>query len=164
MEGILRDELMGYFYSNKLISNQQYGFIKKRACVTNLLECQNMVSRSLRDGNSVDVLYTDFFKAFDKVSHNKLIHKLKAYGVESGMLNWIEAFLKGRKQCVILGDVESKWEKVTSSVPQESVLGPFLFVVYIKDLPECLGNVCKMYADDNKVIAVNSSGVKNGLQ
>jgi len=88
MENILRDELMGYFYSNKLISNQQHGFIKKRACVTNLLECQNMVSRSLRDGNSVDVLYTDFFKAFDKVSHNKLIHKLKAYGVEGGILIW----------------------------------------------------------------------------
>ena len=112
----------------------------------------------------MDVLYTDFSKAFDKVSHRKLLHKLKAYGVQGKMLSWIEAFLSGRKQCVVMGEVESDWEEVTSSVPQGSVLGPFLFVVYINDLPDCLNNVCQMYADDNKVIAVNKLGTDNGLQ
>ena len=164
MEGIVRDELMEYFYENKLISKQQHGFVKRRACVTNLLECQNIVSKSISEGNSVDVLYTDFSKAFDKVSHKKLIYKLTAYGVRGRMLSWVEAFLKGRRQCVVLGDVESDWEVVTSSVPQGSVLGPFLFVVYINDLPDCLLNECKMYADDNKVIAINRPGLSNGLQ
>ena len=103
MEGIVRDELMGYFYENKLISKQQHGFVKRRACVTNLLECQNIVSKSISEGNSVDVLYTDFSKAFDKVSHKKLIYKLTAYGVRGRMLSWVEAFLKGRRQCVVLG-------------------------------------------------------------
>ena len=80
------------------------------------------------------------------VSYEKLLLKSEAYGVQGKMLSWIEAFLKGRKQCVVLGDIESSWEEVTSSVPQGSVLGPFLFVVYINDLPDCLENVCKMYA------------------
>ena len=80
------------------------------------------------------------------------------------MLSWIEAFLKGRKQCVVLGDIESSWEEVTSSVPQGSVLGPFLFLVYINDLPDFLANVCKMYADDSKIIAVNKSGTNDSLQ
>ena len=164
MEGIVRDELMWYFYENNLISKQQHGFVRRRACVTNLLECQNLVSKSVLEGNTVDVLYTDFSKAFDKVSHKKLIHKLKAYGVLGKMLDWVKAFLSGRKQCVVLGEDESGWEDVTSSVPQGSVLGPFLFVVYINDLPDCLNNVCKMYADDNKVIAINKPGVDNGLQ
>lgn len=164
MEGIVRDNLMIYFDENKLISKQQHGFVKRRACVTNLLECQNIVTRNMRDGLTVDILYTDFSKAFDKVSHNKLIYKLERYGVKGSMLKWIKSFLSGRRQCVVLGEVESSWEDVTSSVPQGSVLGPFLFVVYINDLPDCLSNVCKMYADDNKVIAVNRTGVDNGLQ
>jgi hypothetical protein len=62
MEGIVRDELMWYFYENDLISKQQHGFVRRRACVTNLLECQNLVSKSLMEGNTVDVLYTDFSK------------------------------------------------------------------------------------------------------
>ena len=119
---------------------------------------------NIMEGNTVDVVYTDFSKAFDKVSHRKLIHKLKAYGVNNRMLRWVEAFLKDGKQCVVLGDIESSWEEVTSSVPQGSVLGPFLFVVYINDLPDCLENECKMYADDNKVLAVNKPGMINGLQ
>jgi len=90
MEGIVRDELSGYFYENDLIN-------------------------------------TDFSKAFDKVSHRKLLHKLKAYGVQGKMLSWIEAFLNGGKQCVVMGEVDSDWEEVTSSVPQGSVLGT-LFV------------------------------------
>ena len=164
MEGIIRDVLMEYFYENNLITRQQHGFVRRRACVTNLLECQNMVSKNLMDGNTVDVPYTDFSKAFDKVSHKKLLYKLRAYGVDGMMLNWIQAFLKDRKQCVVMGDVESKWEEVTSSVPQGSVLGPFLFVIYINDLPDCLENECKMYADDNKVLAVNKPGIDNKLQ
>ena len=88
MEGIVRDELMEYFYKNKLISSHQHGFVRRKACVTNLLECQNMVSKNILQGNTVDVVYTDFSKAFDKVSHKKLLLKLEAYGVQGKMLSW----------------------------------------------------------------------------
>jgi hypothetical protein len=147
MERILRDDLMEYFYENNLIAMQQHGFVRRRACVTNLLECQNKIYKSLMEGDSVDVVYTDFAKAFDKVSHRKLIHKLEAYGVKGAMLGWIVAFLKGRKQCVVLGEVESSWDEATSSVPQGSVFGTFLFLIYINDLADCLENDCVMYAD-----------------
>ena len=99
-----------------------------------------------------------------KVFNKKLIHKLTAYGVRGNMLNWMEAILKARKYCVFLGDVESELEDVTSSVLQGSVLCPFLFVVFIKDLLYCLVNECKMYADKNNVIAVNKPRISDGLQ
>ena len=118
----------------------------------------------------MDVLYTDFSKAFDKVSHKKLLHKMRAYGIVGKMWKWIEVFLSDRKQCVVLGDTESSI--VISSVPQGSVLGTILFTIFINDLPECLINECEMYADDNKVMAENEmqimadnvDGQENGLQ
>ena len=102
----------------------------------------------------MDVVYTDFAKAFDKVSHSKLLFKLKFYGFSERMVNWINAFLSGRKQKVVLGDVCSDWAQVTSGVPQGSVLGPILFIIYINDLLELIQNDSKAYADDNKIISI----------
>ena len=162
MEGIIRDRMMKFMEEANLISKSQHGFVKKRACVTNLLECQGLVANILSKGNSVDVLYTDFSKAFDKVSHRKLLVKLSGYGFSLKLISWIRAFLQDRKQCVVMGDIESDWREIWSGVPQGSVLGPLLFVVYINDLPECLSNKCKMYADDSKVFAeVNLNGQSN---
>jgi retron-type reverse transcriptase len=96
----------------------------------------------------------DFAKAFDKVSHAKLIQKLKAYGKDGILVKWIESFLNGRKQRVLIGDNCSEWEDVTSSVPQGSVLGPLLFTIFINDLPDKIKNECRLYADDIKLIGV----------
>ena len=138
---------------HKLISPTQHGFVKKKACVTNLLECQNIVSKLLNDDKAVDVLYTDFEKAFDKVSHKKLEIKLYAYGIRGKMLDWIEDFLRNRRQRVVMGETESEWGDILSGVPQGSVLGPILFVIYINDLPDGLESTFKMYADDSKIIS-----------
>jgi hypothetical protein len=97
----------------------------------------------------------DFVKAFDKVSHAKLIQKLEAYGVNSILVKWIKSFLTGRKQRVVIGDNISEWEDVTSSVPQCSVLGPLLCTIFINDQPERIKNECRLYADDSKLIGVN---------
>ena len=93
----------------------------------------------------------DFAKAFDKVPHQRLIHKLAQYGFQNKMLNWIKAFLSNRRQRVVLGDWISSWTHVFSGVPQGSVLGPTLFIIYINDLPDKLINPNEIYTDDTKI-------------
>ena len=88
----------GHLEFNKLISIEQHGFVSSKACVTNLLECLDLTSNVLHKHRKLDVLYTDFMKAFDTVSHRKLIHKLRSYGFGCKLINWITAFLIDRKQ------------------------------------------------------------------
>lgn len=154
MEKIMRDELMVYLVSNKLINVKQHGFMPGKSCATNLLEFIDKVTYEIEQGNYVDVIYTDFSKAFDKVSHTKLLVKLKAYGIIDESYEWIRSFLTGRKQRIILGEASSDWAEVTSGVPQGSVLGPILFVIYINDLLDAIQSPSLSYADDLKLLGV----------
>ena len=87
----------------------------------------------------------------DKVAHNRLIRKDRAYGINGEILNWIQNFLTGRKQLVAVNGVASSWADVLSGVPQGSVSGPLLFVVYINDLPEEIDTMVRIFADDTKI-------------
>ena len=98
-------------------------------------------------------MYLDFSKAFDSVPHKRLIYKLKLAGIRGKVLRWVECFLSNRRQRVILRNGCSHWEKVISGVPQGSILGPHLFLIYVNDIPETVVNVAKMFADDTKVYA-----------
>lgn len=98
-------------------------------------------------------MYLDFAKAFDTVPHARLILKLEAYGVCNTLIEWVKSFLSERKQRVVRGDAVSDWVSVTSGVPQGSVLGPVLFVIYVNDLPRKLKCECKLFADDSKILA-----------
>ena len=102
--------------------------------------------------DSADVVYLDFAKAFDKVVHKKLLRKLWGYGIRGNLLNWIGSWLIGRKQRVVLNGEESDWIDVTSGVPQGSVLGHLLFIIYANDLE--LGIDCRVFkfADDTKMV------------
>ena len=104
-------------------------------------------------GIPVDVIYLDFQKAFDKVSHTKLIVKMKRYGVSSEIVRWVGNWLTGRRQRVLIEGVVSGWEMVRSGVPQGSVLGPVLFVVFIDDIDENIRSIVLKFADDTKVVA-----------
>ena len=154
LEKILGEIITSHLEKYNLITKSQHGFVKKRNCITNLLETVDLLTYGLANDKSFDILYTDFAKAFDKVSHSRLLVKLKAYGINGLLLNWIKDFLADRKQRIVMGDCMSEWSNVDSGVPQGSVLGPISFVIYINDLPDQVKNsVCKLYADDNKLIS-----------
>jgi ribonuclease P/MRP protein subunit RPP40 len=126
--------------------------MSRRSCLSQLIESTNDWTQTLGDGGSVDVLYLDVAKAFNTVSHEKLLSKLAAMGVGGFALNWIKAFLSGRKQRVVLDGEFSEWADVKSGVPQGSVLGPLLFLVFINDLPSVVRHcVLKIFADDCKL-------------
>ena len=113
----------------------------------------------------MDVIYIDFCKAFDKVPHRRLILKLEKYGVKGDLLLWIENFLQDKQQRVTIGDDLSDWKPVTSGIPQGSVLGPILFLIYVNDLPGVIDCCFKFFADDAKMYQkVNTQVQANDLQ
>ena len=148
---------MKHLDANELFSHDQYGFRAKRSCVTQLLEALEEWTSLLDEGNSIDVIYFDFAKAFDFVPHHRLLSKLNSYGIRGSVLQWIVAFLHNRKQRVALNGFKSSWTDVLSGVPQGSVLGHLLFLIYINDIPDCIENCSvKIFVDDLKLYRHNS--------
>ena len=128
MEQIVRDFIMEHFLTNGFLSDKQYGFIKERLTVLQLLKILDDWTSQLDAGKQVDVIYTDFEKAFDKVPHHALINKLLAYGLDNTLVQWIKDFLCSRKQRVGINGFFSQWFSVDSGITQGSILGPILFL------------------------------------
>ena len=151
LESIVREKMFEHLKSNNLLSNEQHGFREGRSCLSNLLTTLEDWTNILEDGDCVDVAYLDFRKAFDLVSHNHLLLKLKKHGINGQILNWIKAFLENRKQRVVIRSSKSEELDVLSGVPQGSVLGPILFLIFINDLPKCTTCPVCLFADDSKI-------------
>ena len=152
MEKIVRNHIIEHMKENKFFSSQQYGFISGRSTSLQLLEVLDKWTEALeRKGTNIDCIYMDFQKAFDKVPHNRLIGKLQSYGISEDITEWVKSFLNERKQKVIINGKESDWKDVTSGIPQGSVLGPFLFVIYINDLPDNVDSPTYLFADNTKI-------------
>ena len=157
MERIIRDQLVRYLESNNLINEHQHGFRAGRSCTTQLLEVMEIWTEIIDKGGSIDCVYLDFAKAFDKVPHKRLIEKLKAYGIEGKIVNWISDFLHNRQQVVQINNAKSTPSKVKSGIPQGSVLGPILFIIFINDLPDTIESSLKIFADDTKIFRIVES-------
>ena len=152
LEKFIRDVLLDHLMKNRLISEKQFGFVPGRSCTLQLLRCVESWTKSLDEGTQVDVIYTDYSKAFDRVSHSKLLKKLDGLGVRGYILGWIQNFLCGRRQKVKVHSSYSEWALVKSGVPQGSVLGPVLFMIFINDLPDAIqGTTINLFADDAKL-------------
>ncbi len=152
MERIVKSAMVDHLESNKLLSPLQHGFRGNHSTVTQLLQCYDDWSDSYDRGEQTDIIYLDFAKAFDKVSHRKLIFKLKSFGIAGDLLEWCSDFLSDRKQSVRVGSAESDFKSVLSGVPQGSVLGPILFLLFVNDVSSvCPNSSLKLFADDIKL-------------
>jgi ribonuclease P/MRP protein subunit RPP40 len=138
-----------------LIPLQQHGFLPGKSIQSNLLACLADWTREVDNGNSVDVLYLDFSKAFDRVPKRQLQH----LGISGNLLAWINAFLSERTFCVRVGESYSLPVRVHSGVPQGSVLRPLLFIAYTADLRCILRSPFAMYADDIKVYNISNQSM-----
>ena len=151
MEKCIRKRIMTYLLENDLLSKKQYGFISGRSTLLQLLKVLDKWTTALDSGHEVDIIFLDFKKAFDSVPHNRMVNILHQYGISGKIGAWIKAFLHERKQRVVLQGTASSWENVISGIPQGSVLGPVLFIIYINSLPETSTSDIFLFADDAKI-------------
>ena len=134
--------------SSRILVPAQHGFRKRRSTVSQLIHTSNDLAHCLNHKSQVDGILLDFTKAFDRVSHSHLLHKLSHYGIRQNYLAWAKSFLSNRTQRVIIDGKFSNFSPVLSGVPQGTVLGPAFFLCYINDLPDHVSSKIRLFADD----------------
>ena len=148
LEHIVCSNMLQHLTNNKVLTDLNHGFRSGFSCETQLAVTLDELTKNCDQGLQTDIAILDFSKAFDTVPHDKLVHKLEAYGIRGNLLTWVRNFLTGRKMRVVVDGEQSEETEVLSGVPQGTVLGPLLFLCHINDLPDCVSSIVRLFADD----------------
>ena len=148
MEHVIHSNVMHLLDHHDILTDKQHGFRRNRSCESQLILTTHDFVETLDQRGQTDVVIMDFSNAFDVVPHNRLMLKLDHYGIRGPTYEWISNFLMHRRQRVVIGGEASDWVSVKSGVPQGTVLGPLLFLMYINDLPDNLTSNVRLFADD----------------
>ena len=156
-EKVAYEQLSNFLTLHKILNVNQFGFQKGKSTVDALTKIMNFISEAFNDNKFVVATFLDYQKAFDLVSHNILIEKLYSLGVRGRNLNWFRSYLSNRKMRVMVnGQLSSTEKTINRSVPQGSILGPLLFLIFINDMPNCTTLLSILFADDTTVLASGS--------
>ena len=152
-EKIIYNSLYKYCEYHKILNVHQSGFRSGDSCINQLISITHDIFKSFDSNPSQEVrgVFLDISKAFDRVWHKGLLFKLKSHGIEGNLYNLMESFLSDRFQRVVLNGQSFRWEKVSAGVPQGSILGPLLFLIYINDISESLESNVKLFAYDTSI-------------
>ena len=148
MEHILDSQLMKHLSSHSIVTYYQHAFRQSRSCDTQLIATIHDLAANHNNKETCDIAILALSKAFDVVPHQKLLHKLHMYGIRNKNLEWIKTFLTRRHQRTLVNGKTSDWLPVLSGIPQGTVLGPHLFILYINDITDAVHSTARLFADD----------------
>ena len=148
LEHVIHANIMDHLDRYQILCDEQHGFRSKHSCESQLILTVHDLAKTLDQQKQSDIVIMDFSKAFDKVAHHRLLRKIHHYGIRGQTYEWISSFLQERKQRVVVGGDHSQWVHVESGVPQGTVLGPMLFILFINDLPNNIKSPVRLFADD----------------
>ena len=150
-EKIVTSRVVSFWTEHQLLNPSQFGYLEGSSTVSQLLSCYNDWCLTRNSSKASDVIFLDLSKAFDSVPRERLLLKLNRYGIDGQLDLWFRNLLTNGKQRVLIRGSYSDWSPVTSGVPQGSILGPVMFLIYVNDIPDIITSTAKLFADDTKI-------------